>query len=57
MIPRVPEGFELPQGLSYKIWPGTFCLFLKIGSRIARIRLSKRFSWVWLEYRNSQTAQ
>ena len=46
MIPLLKEGFEPPQGLSYKRLVGRMCLYLRVRSRVFRFEVSKEFPWV-----------
>jgi len=48
MIPLLKEGFEPPRGFSYKRLPKTFCLFVRVGSRMMRLELSTTCPWVGL---------
>ena len=46
MIPLLREGFEPPQGLSYKRLVGRMSLYLRVRSRVFRFEVSKEFPWI-----------
>ena len=50
-IARVEEGTPIPQGLSYKRWPGKFAFNLRVGQEIWRVAFRREwppveFKWV-----------
>jgi len=46
MIPILKEGFDPPQGLSYKKLSDRLCLFARSHNLVVRLEASKKFPWI-----------